>query len=71
MERLWGQPGLGHQALWILGPARPGSSELPVAPPVLSIPSAKKTLDIVTGTQGEDLNQPLPRTSSPHLRFEG
>lgn len=43
----------------------------PVAPLFLSIPSAKKTLDIVTGTQGGDLDQPQPCPSSPHLTFEG
>lgn len=60
MERLLVRPGLGtrhHGCRDLPGLVPP---KLPVAPLFLSISSAKKTLDIVTGTQGGDLSQPHP-----------
>lgn len=60
MERLLVRPGLGtrhhgFQDLPGLVPPKP-----PVAPLFPSLSSAKKTLVIVTGTQGGDLSQPHP-----------
>lgn len=62
----WGPGHRGSRHLLGLVPPKPL-----VAPHVLSIPSAKKTLDLMTRTQGGDVNQTPARASSPHFRFEG